>query len=99
MNVKNSDNTIEQWDEEFDVVVVGFGGAGACAAIHSDDAQIGQFLNLEAAKALRAAQEAGIPITREEAVAVRVFASGMTIVASWRRARSRSIRSARSATC
>ncbi len=43
--------------------------AGACAAIHSDDAQIGQFLNLEAAKALRAAQEAGIPITREEAVA------------------------------
>lgn len=43
--------------------------AGACAALHSDDARIGQFLNLEAAKALRAAREAGIPITEEEAVA------------------------------
>jgi len=37
MNVKNSDNTIEQWDEEFDVVVVGFGRAGACAAIEASD--------------------------------------------------------------
>jgi imidazolonepropionase-like amidohydrolase len=43
--------------------------AGACAAIHSDNAQIGQFLNLEAAKALRAAQEAGIAVTRADAVA------------------------------
>jgi imidazolonepropionase-like amidohydrolase len=37
--------------------------------MHSDDAQIGQFLNLESAKALRAANEAGIPVTRAEAVA------------------------------
>jgi imidazolonepropionase-like amidohydrolase len=43
--------------------------AGACAAMHSDDAQIGQYLNLEAAKALRAANEAGIPVTKEQAVA------------------------------
>ncbi|MGW8267602.1 MAG: amidohydrolase [Longimicrobiales bacterium] len=43
--------------------------AGACAVMHSDDAQIGQFLNLESAKALRAANEAGIPITKAEAVA------------------------------
>jgi imidazolonepropionase-like amidohydrolase len=43
--------------------------AGACAVMHSDDAQIGQFLNLEAAKALRAANEGGIPITKAEAVA------------------------------
>jgi len=42
--------------------------AGACAALHSDNAQIIQFLNLEAAKALRAANEAGIPITKGEAV-------------------------------
>ncbi|HOD14741.1 MAG TPA: FAD-binding protein [Spirochaetota bacterium] len=34
MNVKN---TNQQWDEEFDVVVVGFGGAGACAAIEAAD--------------------------------------------------------------
>ena len=26
------------WDETFDVVVVGYGGAGACAAIAADDA-------------------------------------------------------------
>lgn len=43
--------------------------AGACAVMHSDNAQIGQFLNLESAKALRAANEAGIPITKAEAVA------------------------------
>jgi len=43
--------------------------AGACAVIHSDDAQIIQFLNLEAAKALRAANEAGIPVTKAEAMA------------------------------
>jgi imidazolonepropionase-like amidohydrolase len=43
--------------------------AGACAVMHSDDAQIGQFLNLESAKALRAANEAGIPVTKAEAVA------------------------------
>jgi imidazolonepropionase-like amidohydrolase len=43
--------------------------AGACAVIHSDDAQIGQFLNLESAKALRAANEAGIGITKAKAVA------------------------------
>jgi imidazolonepropionase-like amidohydrolase len=42
--------------------------AGACASLHSDDAQIMQSLNLEAAKALRAANEAGIPITKAEAV-------------------------------
>lgn len=43
--------------------------AGACAVMHSDDVQIIQFLNLEAAKALRAANEAGIPVTKAEAVA------------------------------
>ncbi len=42
--------------------------AGACGVMHSDNAQIGQFLNLESAKALRAAREAGIPITKAEAV-------------------------------
>jgi imidazolonepropionase-like amidohydrolase len=42
--------------------------AGACAVMHSDNAQIGQYLNLESAKALRAANEAGIPITKAEAV-------------------------------
>ncbi|MCJ7628373.1 MAG: amidohydrolase [Longimicrobiales bacterium] len=42
--------------------------SGACAVIHSDDAQIMQFLNLDAAKALHAANEAGIPITKAEAV-------------------------------
>ena len=42
--------------------------SGACAVMHSDNAQIGQFLNLESAKALRAANEAGIPITKAEAV-------------------------------
>ena len=33
----NMKNTSQQWDEEFDVVVVGFGGAGACAAIEAAD--------------------------------------------------------------
>ncbi len=42
--------------------------AGACAVMHSDNAQIGQFLNLETAKALRAANDAGIQITKAEAV-------------------------------
>lgn len=42
--------------------------AGACAVMHSDNAQIGQYLNLETAKALRAANEAGIPVTKAEAV-------------------------------
>lgn len=37
MNVKQSDPTMRQWDEEFDVVVVGFGGAGASAAIEAAD--------------------------------------------------------------
>jgi imidazolonepropionase-like amidohydrolase len=42
--------------------------SGACAVIHSDDAQIMQFLNLDAAKALHAANKAGIPITKAQAV-------------------------------
>ncbi len=37
MNVKEPSSTMQQWDEEFDVVVVGFGGAGACAAIEASD--------------------------------------------------------------
>ncbi|MFH1762875.1 MAG: amidohydrolase family protein [Gemmatimonadota bacterium] len=36
--------------------------------MHSDNAQIMQFLNLDAAKALHAANEAGIPITKAEVV-------------------------------
>jgi imidazolonepropionase-like amidohydrolase len=43
--------------------------AGACTVMHSDNAQIGQYLNLETAKALRAANDAGIHITKAEAVA------------------------------
>jgi len=43
--------------------------SGACTVMHSDDAQIGQFLNLEAAKALRAGADAGIEIPMAEAVA------------------------------
>jgi len=57
--------------EAYDGIMENLGmvhAAGACAAIHSDDAQIGQFLNLDAAKALHAANEAGIPITKAEAV-------------------------------
>ncbi len=37
MNVKEPRSTTEEWDEEYDVVVVGFGGAGACAAIEAAD--------------------------------------------------------------
>ncbi len=53
--------------------------AGACAVIHSDDAQIGQFLNLESAKALRAANEVGIPITKAKAVAWFTFNAAKAI--------------------
>lgn len=35
MNVKKPQDGTQSWDEEFDVVVVGFGGAGACAAIEA----------------------------------------------------------------
>ena len=35
MNV--DDPTSIRWDEETDVVIVGFGGAGACAAIEAAD--------------------------------------------------------------
>ena len=31
-------STVEQWDIETDVAIVGFGGAGACAAIEASDA-------------------------------------------------------------
>ena len=37
MNVQESHTGRRTWDEEFDVVVVGFGGAGACAAIEAAD--------------------------------------------------------------
>ena len=37
MNVKQLSTGAQQWDEEYDVVVVGFGGAGACAAIEAAD--------------------------------------------------------------
>jgi 3-oxo-5alpha-steroid 4-dehydrogenase len=37
VNVKEPLTGMQQWDEEFDVVVVGFGCAGACAAIESAD--------------------------------------------------------------
>ena len=37
MNSKQTNTAMRQWDEEFDVVVVGFGGAGACAAIEAAD--------------------------------------------------------------
>src|SRR5262245_14095096 len=42
--------------------------AGACAIVHSDDAQGIQRLNQEAAKSIRAGREAGINITREDAI-------------------------------
>jgi imidazolonepropionase-like amidohydrolase len=42
--------------------------AGACAIVHSDDASGIQRLNQEAAKAMRAAAEAGITIDRAEAI-------------------------------
>jgi imidazolonepropionase-like amidohydrolase len=42
--------------------------AGACAIVHSDDASGIQRLNQEAAKAMRAAAEAGIAIDRAEAI-------------------------------
>ena len=42
--------------------------AGACAVIHSDDANIIQRLNQEAAAALSAAQRAGMNITKAEAI-------------------------------
>ncbi len=35
MNVKKPQQEVSAWDEEFDAVVVGFGGAGACAAIEA----------------------------------------------------------------
>jgi imidazolonepropionase-like amidohydrolase len=42
--------------------------AGGCAIVHSDDPSGMQRLNQEAAKAMRAAAEAGIPIRREDAI-------------------------------
>ena len=42
--------------------------AGACAIVHSDDAQGIQRLNQEAAKAMAAGRQQGITITREDAV-------------------------------
>src|SRR4029450_2840334 len=42
--------------------------ANACAIVHSDDANGEQRLNQEAAKALRAANEAGLAIDRAQAV-------------------------------
>jgi imidazolonepropionase-like amidohydrolase len=42
--------------------------AGACAIVHSDDAQGIQRLNQEAAKSIRAGREAGINVTREDAI-------------------------------
>ena len=42
--------------------------ANACAIVHSDDANGEQRLNQEAAKALRAAAEAGLSIDRAQAV-------------------------------
>ena len=42
--------------------------AGGCAIVHSDDPSGMQRLNQEAAKAMRAAAGAGIPIGREEAI-------------------------------
>lgn len=58
--------------EAFDGILENIGlvhESGACAVIHSDNAQIIQFLNLDAAKALHAANEAGISISKAEAVA------------------------------
>ncbi len=42
--------------------------AGGCAIVHSDDASGIQRLNQEAAKVMRAANEAGMGITREDAI-------------------------------
>ncbi|CAN5507943.1 amidohydrolase [soil metagenome] len=42
--------------------------AGACAIVHSDDASGIQRLNQEAAKAMRAAAEAGMPVERADAI-------------------------------
>jgi imidazolonepropionase-like amidohydrolase len=42
--------------------------AGACAIVHSDDASGMQRLNQEAAKAMRAAAEAGIAVDRTDAI-------------------------------
>jgi imidazolonepropionase-like amidohydrolase len=42
--------------------------AGACAIVHSDDAQGIQRLNQEAAKAMAAGNQAGIEITYEDAI-------------------------------
>ncbi len=42
--------------------------AGACAIVHSDDAQGIQRLNQEAAKAMTAGKQAGITLTREDAI-------------------------------
>ena len=42
--------------------------AGACAIVHSDDAQGIQRLNQEAAKAMAAGRQQGINITREDAI-------------------------------
>ncbi len=57
--------------EAFDGIKENIGlvhNAGACAVIHSDNAQIMQFLNLDAAKALHAANKAGLSISKAEAV-------------------------------
>ncbi len=43
--------------------------AGACAVIHSDDANLIQHLNHEAAVAMAAGNRAGLNITRPEAIA------------------------------
>lgn len=37
MKKKSSHESAHRWDEEYDVVVIGFGGAGACAAIEAHD--------------------------------------------------------------
>lgn len=42
--------------------------AGACVALHSDSPVVGQWLNLEAAKALAAGRRAGLPLERERAI-------------------------------
>jgi imidazolonepropionase-like amidohydrolase len=42
--------------------------AGACAIVHSDDAQGIQRLNQEAAKSIGAGRQAGIDVTREKAI-------------------------------
>jgi len=36
----SAQDTPDKWDDEADVVVVGFGGAGACAAIEASDAGV-----------------------------------------------------------